>query len=232
VSPGALRRRTVTTLLTAGLIAQIALIAIALLSNADGSDHRTISTPHVEVPAGSIPLSAESGQPIAQAYADRWSTNADMIAVTMRLDWPADASAIRAGELPESGWLIYVFSDGEKTESIYLDRGTGFLLANAESEFGGGDWSALDYRTYPRRSTIAAAAADITSGYTYRSACPDSRTTALVTATSVTDVDGSSRPVWTVTYGDSRFSGTYDVLVQMDALSGNVIKREVRDRAC
>lgn len=90
----------------------------------------------------------------------------------------------------------------------------------------------LDLTTYPRSSTIAAAAADITNGHGYRSACPDSRTTAFVTATHLLSRDGTEIPTWTVTYGDSRYAGTYDVLLQMNALTGEVIKNEARERPC
>ena len=98
----------------------------------------------------------------------------------------------------------------------------GFCLGYAE----------LDLTTYPRSSTIAAATADIVSGATYRRACPDTRRSMLVTPTKRTASDGTSESIWTVTYGDTRVGGTFDVLVQLDAQTGIVITNEVRDRPC
>jgi len=219
-------------LLLFGLVVQLLLLAVALASRTGASTSPFGKASQATVPTSALPLTIESGAPVAQEYADRWSLGVNLIAATLKLDWSGDESDLQDGQLPRTGLLVYVFSDGSRTLSIYLDRGTGLYLANGESEFGGGKWSPLDLTTYPKSSAIAAAAADITSGSTYRHACPGFRSSALVTASAIVGSDGKTQPIWTVTYGDSRFDGTFDVLVRMNAMSGNVIDNQLRERAC
>jgi hypothetical protein len=202
-------------------------------ANARGDEsHGEVKEPLISAPANALPLTIESGVEIAREYAARWSDRAVLIAVTMRLDWPDDRSTLQAGELPHTGWVIYVFTDGEQTLSLYLDRGTGYLLAEAESLFGSGAWSPLDLTTYPRSSTIAAAAADILNGHVYQADCPASRETAFVSASHALDEAGIEVPAWVVTYGDESVDLQWDIVVTMNAVTGEVIDNRSRNRPC
>lgn len=223
------QRRYVLPLLLV-LSAQTVLLAIGAVGALRASVASVSLSPLDQSP-GALPLTIETGQPIAQAYAHRWSAAATLVAVTMRLDWPESAIDWPAGELPASGWLIYLYSDGQRTVSIYLDRGSGRYIANAESPFGDG-LSLLDLTTYPRSSTIAAAAADIIEGHAYRTACPESRSSSVVTATVGRVADGAAFSMWTVTYGDAENEARFDVVVRVDAQSGSVLRSDVRERDC
>jgi len=222
-------------LLSLALLFQVALAGVGLVSARSGnSDSLEFVKPDV-LGLTATPIDVEGGFPIAVAYALQWSDDSRLIAVTMRLDWGDSDSTLDPSQLPGRGWVIYVFEHDGQTLSVYLDRGTGILIGQNVSPFGGDTWPTLDLTTYPRSSSIAAITANITVGSAYREACEENRNVAVVTARSICGTDPESRigtPVWAVTFGDQRFPGTFDSLVRMDANSGEVVTSEVRERAC
>lgn len=219
-------------LIAAALVVQVVLAlwavdAADLVRDSDEIDSRPASVPPVSAPIG-----LESGQAVASAYAREWHADATLISAVMRLEWPTDSSASTSPSLPDGGWLIYVYAHGDSTLSIYLDRRSGGYIMAVPSDFGAPFWPAIDMTGVTRTSTTAFLTAEILGGTSYRQACPSTRSVALVSFTSATDDSGKQIPAWTVTYGDSRFPGTFDVLIQLNAQNGNVIKNEVSDRSC
>ena len=228
--PGQIRR-----LLTLALLLQIVLAGVGIVLFRSGAAGSTEFVKPDVLNSVAFPIDAESGLPIAEAYARQWADEIRLIAVTMRLDWGDTDSGLDPSQLPGRGWIIYVFERDGATLSLYLDRGTGILIGQNVSPFGGEDWPAFDLTTYPRSSSIAAITANITVGSAYREACAESRNVAIVTASSVPEDNPESRtgsPVWAVTFGDRRYPGTFDVLVRMDANTGEVVTNQVSDRPC
>jgi hypothetical protein len=219
-------------LLAVVLVAQIALAAWALdLDDLVAGDDERPFTP-AEIAPSDAPIDVERGQAIAVQHAQRWSVDARLVAVTMRLEWPDEAAPADQIALPVGGWLVYTYVDGSETLAIYLDRRTGIYITSVRSDYGDASLPAIDLTGYLRGSTTAALTAEVLHGATYRTACPANRRAALVTPSRVANADGSWTPIWVVTYADTRFTGDIDVLVQVDATNGNVIRSEAAERPC
>jgi len=193
------------------------------------------STSHQPVamtaPIQALPLTLETGQSTAANMARTWKANARLVSAVMRVEWTEDTGPTDFA-MPSGGWVVYLFDSGESTLSLYLDRRTGALITSATGESGEGQWETLDFNAFPRKSTTALLTANVLEGASYRGACPATRSSALVALWLAPDGAGATRATWTVTYGDSRFEGTHDVVVQLDATSGNVTETERRDRPC
>jgi hypothetical protein len=223
------RFRPVLALLLIGQ-ALLALWALDVVDLVRGAGERSF-VPAEVAPSGA-PIDVETGEAIARQHAIGWSSAARLISVVMRLEWPSGAESPDQIQLPESGWLVYTYAAGDETLSIYLDRRTGFYITHATSNYGDESQPEIDLSQYVRGSTTAALTAEVLHGASYRSACPDMRRTALVTPSRIVDGNGNVAPIWVVTYADSRFTGDFDVLVQLDATNGNVIKSELTERPC
>lgn len=218
------------------LVAALALQAVLALWAVNAVGLIDQSTDPVVVPTelspSSTPIDIESGQTIALNLARSWSSSARLVSVVMRLEWPQAGGNADEIALPDGGWLVFTFANGDATLSLYLDRRTGVYITSATSEFGDSILPTIDLSGYSRGSSTAALAAEVLQGAAYRALCPATRTTALVTPSREKDTDGESVPVWTVTYADSRYASDFDVLVQLDARTGNVLKNEAAERPC
>jgi hypothetical protein len=194
------------------ILALWALDAIDLFNGSNQQDFVPVA-----VSPSPVPIDIESGYSIAFQHAQQWSSSARLVAAVMRLEWPSEGAPENEISLPDGGWLVFTFADGEATLSIYLDRRT---------------LPTIDLSAFTRSSATAALTAELLHGAAYRTSCPGTRTTALVTPSLMTDVDGAKMPIWTVTYADARFADDFDVLVQLDANSGNVVTSEANERPC
>jgi hypothetical protein len=191
------------------------------------------STPvRVMAQVQSLPLTLESGEATAVAIAQSWRDDARLVSAVMQVDWPTDAPAGPTTEMPDGGWIIYTFQSEQSTLSVMLDRTSGAFITSATGESGQTGWPALELQDHSRSSVTALLTADLLEGSAYRNACPSSRSSALVTLSNAPDEAGQQRAVWTVTYGDSRYPEAFDVLVRLDAGSGNVLTSEHRERPC
>jgi hypothetical protein len=179
-----------------------------------------------------LPLTLETGEASAAETARSWRIDARLVAAVMQVDWPTDESTDGSIEIPAGGWIIYTFQSEQSTLSVMLDRKSGALITSATGGSGDDAWPSLELHDHSRSSSTALLTADLLEGSKFRRACPASRSSAIVTLSSMTDDIGQRRPVWTVTYGDSRFPDTFDVLFRLDAGNGNVLTSEHADRAC
>lgn len=223
------RRRN---LLAAVLAVQIvfAIWTLGLVELVKG-DARSTFAP-AQIAPSAAPIDIEQGAAIAEQHIRGWSPSARLVAAVMRVEWSAEAARVDRIELPQGGWLVFTFADGDETMSIYLDRRTGIYITSSRSDYGDDVLPAIDLSLYLRSSTTAALTAEVLHGSTYRTVCPSTRTTAVVAPSRIINGDGSVTPIWTVTYADTRFASDIDVLVQVDAVTGNVIRSEAVDRPC
>lgn len=209
---------------------QIVLGVLAI----DTSSGRSSAEPQrtdVAVPAGTAPLSAESGVSIAEQYAAQWMPDAVLMSVSQRVEWPPSDVPAETTEISGRGWIIYTFVSDGHFLSIYLDRATGSWLGDHVGRWNGKP-NPLNLLTLPTSSTVAALTAEILGGREYRSGCPELRATSYVIFSVAQDDQGQSVPAWTVTYGDSRHRGKNDIVIRLDASTGNVITNEISPRPC
>lgn len=227
-----MRQRTGFTAVAVLLVVQLALIGVGL-AKANGEDGP--AEPRIQVVDSApdqLPLTPESGLPLAAQYAQQWRTDARLVGVSMRLDWPEVIDAIPQGELPPDGWLLYTYVSGEELLTINLDRGSGSFNGSNVSSQGGSDWKAIDIGSVQRTAAIAALSAELLGGRAYRSVCPDQRRVSVVSFGLVPRADGSKTATWTVTYEERDRGDRVDVRVRMDATTGDVIDDRTTSLGC
>jgi hypothetical protein len=221
---GPRRRRVAGIVLTVLLGMQVLFVAYGL---AKANSQEPLTNPRfaqLPVPANSLPMTLEAGAPLAQQYASQWRSDARIVAASERLDWSDTDSSVTATELPPDGALIYIFVSGDETLNLYLDRGSGNYSGTFVTGEGGSVWTPLDLSLYQKSSTIAGLSADLLAGQEYRDACPDQRHTSTITAGKATAADGTSVPAWIVTYDDDTRGDDVDVVVTVNAVSGDVLQ--------
>jgi hypothetical protein len=186
----------------------------------------------VAAPTNDLPLTLESGEATATAIARSWRDETRLVSAVMQVEWPTESATEVTTEMPSGGWIIYTFVSEQSTLSVMLDRKSGAFITSATGESGNDAWPTLELQNHTRSSATAVLTADLLEGSAFRNACPSSRSSALVTLSAAPDDTGERRSVWTVTYGDSRFPATFDVLVRLYADTGNVLTSERQDRPC
>jgi hypothetical protein len=127
---------------------------------------------------------------------------------------------------------MYIFVSGDLTITINLDRVTGNLNGTVVSKQGGAVWPTLDLSTFAKSSNIAGLTAEVISGTDYRRACPDLRDETDISAAIMKQTDGTTVPAWSVTYQQERHNDQLDVVVRLNAVTGNVMENDVRPRDC
>jgi hypothetical protein len=214
------------------LLAQLALAAFGLAKTYAEPSLAQPRFDRIQVAPDKLPLTPESGQPIATQYAAQWKDDARLVIASMHLDWPDSAQSGTTTDLPPDGFLLYVFVSGDDAIAINLDRGSGNLNGTAVSKHGGDVWRTLDLTTFSKAATVAGLTAEIDGGQAYRRACPDRRHASDIAADVIAGSDGSMQSVWTVTYQQDRHGDVNDVVVRMNATTGEVIQKDLTSRNC
>ena len=225
-------RSIVRTVLIVLLIAQVGIVYVVLGPFSINRRSPPNTPIAVTAPSQTVPLTLESGEVTATTIARSWQDDARLVSAVMQVDWPTKLPIDEMIEVPPGGWIIYTFRTEQSTLSVMLDRKSGAFITSATGESGEEVWPPLELQGYARSSMTALLTADVLEGSMYRNACPASRTSALVTLSTAPDESGEARAVWTVTYGDARYPNTFDVLVRLDAESGNVVTSEREEIAC
>jgi hypothetical protein len=150
----------------------------------------------------------------------------------MQTDWPTDAAAAGSSEVPATGWILYTFASETRasalggkaaTLSMLVDRQSGLLIDERTMGWSWTPTRSPAIATYPISSVVALFAADATAGNGFRVACPEFRHLSRVSIEP--SVDGAD-PYWLVTYEDERSAGQPGVSVTVDALSGQVDRKQ------
>lgn len=224
--------RFASAALAALLVAQIVLVGAGLVKAANLP---SVDEPHivpVESPADRLPLTPETGQPLAVQYAQQWKADARLVGAMMHLNWPDTVDPSTSTQLPTDGWLLYQFASGDQLLAIYIDRGSGDLTGSSVSRQGGPEWRQIDPASFPKSSTVAGLTGEMLGGRDYREACPDRRQTSVVSFGLLPNADGSTRAAWTVTYEDRNRGDRLGVRVRLDATTGDVIDNVAADATC
>jgi hypothetical protein len=223
------------------LVAQIALAGLGVWAwrsaGASGPEPLTEPPPGPATDA-QLPATVESAYPAALARAQAWRDDARLLHVSAELMWPREAQSSAVSQLPDGGWLLFVFvapwdrfggNEDAATLTLLVDRRSGSIYG--ETALGWEEAPALPaplVATYPVSSTVAVVIAEAHGGATFRRACPDVRWDSRIGL----DVTSDGKPIWTVTYRDDRVADKNSLTVRIDASTGAVIDLRDTSLAC
>lgn len=217
------------------LALQVILLLIGAGVAARASKEPRSAPPTLADPA-TLPLTIESGLAAAQARADAWHPNAELMAVSMQVDWPLAVDPNAPTEVAPGGWITYTFAapatnpggtpaiDARATLGLLYERRSGGLIDVKEVKWPGSTKiTPLTGLPYPVSSSTAMTALELKQGRAWRAACADVR---HVSHVSLATIDGSTW--WIVTYGDTR-SGIAALQGRVNVQSGQL--EDVTDRS-
>lgn len=183
----------------------------------------------------SLPLTVESGYPAALAVATQWASDAQLLSVSMQIDWPLTIDPQSPIALPPGGWMTFTFyrPAGDthhvaETLGLFYERTSGALVDQHTLA-----WPS-DIRVSPvnpQALSISSAAAVMTvearTGRAWRSACPVERHMTRVSLTA----GKAGVPTWVVTYADARINGV-GLLAHINARTGELTRVDDRSQDC
>jgi hypothetical protein len=233
--PSRLRRWLPLLLVVQVLLAILALAVWIWTPDAPPLPHATTETAPLVRGGATI----ESALALAQAQADAWLPGAVLLNASMQVDWPWTVPPGQTEDVPDTGWLTYVFvapwdppgrPPGAASLGITVERLSGAIV-NREST----GWAeAPEFREPPppapidsRRATLIA---DRRHGADFRRACPEHRHLSRTFPVAAERTEWPQH--WVVIYEDSRAPAVHGLLVRIDAETGDVLESEERAPAC
>jgi hypothetical protein len=194
------------------------------------------SQPPPQVDAATLPLTIESGLAAAGARAKVWRQNAELMAVSMQVDWPLAVDPNAPTALAPGGWITYTFAtsagdpagtptiDVGATLSLLYERRSGALM-DVEDVLWPGSTTITPFTgmPYPVSSSTAVTALELKQGRDWRAACADVRHVSHVSL-----ARDSAGIWWVVSYGDTR-TGVAALQGRVNVQSGQL--EDVIDRS-
>ncbi|MGH2559757.1 MAG: hypothetical protein ACRDJH_11885 [Thermomicrobiales bacterium] len=184
--------------------------------------------------SNALPLTIESGYPAAKKIAFDWSSDAQLFAVSMQIDWPLSVDPQSPIMVAPGGWIAYTFfrpggnAGKQGTLSLFYERTSGVLVQDRIVAWPREEVvTALDPMKSPISSASAVMAIEARKGRSWRFDCPVNRHLTRISLTANTN----GMPVWVVTYADS-LTDRAGLLAHVDAQSGEITRLEVRTEAC
>lgn len=173
------------------------------------------------------PSTAASMLATAAVQARAWRADAALIEDVSWLSWPNVKTAVVAA--PVNGWGTFVFASGGERLAVVVDRGSGFILGQHAMTLGISAPRALSTNPPPITAEIASATAELLGGSTYREACPEHRNLSKV---GVAFDPPTGAQTWVVTYADDRSASNPDIIVVMNATTGQVLRKTISNPSC
>ena len=180
-------------------------------------------------PAMTRPVTLESAYPIADGRAEEWEANAQLVNVSMQVDWPAEGDNGVPLRVAPGGWVTFVYVapwkawfnvDGTQTLTLLFERNSGAIVDERVVKSSVGESAlALKDMTYLISSTDAILVAESAIGASYRAECPAYRSATKVSL----DVRTAEEPSWFVSYQDARHTERNDVEVRVATVSGELM---------
>jgi hypothetical protein len=217
----------------------LALQVILLLIGAgvaarDASGPETPPPPQID-PA-TLPLTVESGLVAAEARAKVWRPNAELMAVSMQVDWPLAVDPNAPTDVAPGGWITYTFAtsaddraatptiDVDATLSLLYERRSGALMSVEDVPWSGSTTvTPFTGLPYPVSSSTAVTALELKQGRDWRTACPDVRHVSHVSL-----ARNDAGIWWVVSYGDTR-TGVAALQGRVNVQSGQL--EDILDRS-
>jgi hypothetical protein len=216
-----------TTLLLRILFA--AQVALTVWLALPGDETRGVTTP---IPPETPPTSAltiESAAPLAEPVARQWNPSATLIGAVMRVEWPREGAGPTTA-VPDDGLIILTYAAGDEALSLLIDRVSGIIFGSETTEWSEGVSQPLPLTAVQRSSTVAVLAADVSAGNLYRSACPEFRNRTTVHL--LTPTASMPNPAWLVAYEDERHRDQSDLVLRVDAVTGDIADVRRGDLTC
>jgi hypothetical protein len=163
----------------------------------------------------------------ALTQARAWRSDAALIEDVSWLSWPNAKSDQTTA--PVNGWGTFVFASGGERLAVVIDRGSGFILGQHDKTLGTSAPRVLSTNPPPITAEIASATAELLGGAAYRNACPEHRNLSKV---GVGFDPATGTPTWVVTYADDRSASNPDIIVVIDATTGQVRRKTVTNPSC
>ncbi len=206
------------------LFAAFAVIAFGYAIHLGSPKGDPIDAPKPTLPPSAVlPLSLESGAPVAIARAQQWRADASLVLVSEQMDWIDGTPA--ANGLPRGGALLYTFASPGTTHTgretwqmltVMVSRTTGTIYHEETSAWQVEPGPPISFDKLPVTSNTAFSIAQRIVGERYRDACAPLRTQIQI----VLDTTDSAHPAWTVVYYDQRSNTANDIVVRVSAESG------------
>jgi hypothetical protein len=189
-----------------------------------------------QVDPATLPLTIESGLAAAEARAKIWRPNAELMAVSMQVDWPLAVDPNAPTAVAPGGWITYTFAapaddpagtptlDVAATLSLLYERRSVALMDVKDVPWPGST-TVTPYTgmPYPVSSSTAVTALELKQGRDWRATCADVRHVSHVS------LARNDRGVWwVVSYGDTR-SGVAALQGRVNVQSGQL--EDVIDRS-
>lgn len=169
---------------------------------------------------------------LAKGWAGEWRDNPELILVTMQVEYPpgqaiATPSAVEASD----GYYLFTFTGPKEGDewprlTLAVGRQSGIIYHEQMMSSTVEPPAAIDdlLVDLPIPAEQAFAVADRVVGVGYREGCEEDRRQAQV----VLDSTDRASPAWVVVYYDTREQSVNDIVVRIDAETGET-RTEVRD---
>jgi hypothetical protein len=192
-------RRVGLIICIAIVLTQLGLIGYSVTRASTPSRVQAPLQPTTQPP---MPLDLEGIWPFASTVATGWHADASLVRASMQIDWPGDASAQPASQLPTGGWIFLTFLSSDGLLTMRIDRGSGVIVdtetLDIDSKFREAfSIAPINFSAAKTTSGTAASAAEVAYGSTFRSACPELRHTSWV-AVQVDPASGATS--WHIEY--------------------------------
>jgi hypothetical protein len=183
--------------------------------------------PEAPIRRAAGPSAAAAMRQTALTHARAWRPDASLIAEVSWLSWPTSGTPDQMA--PVNGWATFVFASGGNRLAVVVDRGSGFVLGQHAKSLGLPALGSVDPASFSITAETASATAEILGGKDYREACSAHRNLSKVGAA----FDSTTQePIWAVTYADDRSSSNPDIIVLVNAMTGQVEQKTTSMPAC
>lgn len=173
---------------------------------------------------------------LAASWAGEWREDADLILVSMQVEYPGDEPiATPSAAEASGGYYLFTFAgpkeDGKWPRlTLAVGRQSGVIYHEGVMTSSVEPPAPIDdlLSRLPISAEQAFAVADRVVGVAYREGCEETRRQVQV----VLDTTDREEPDWVVVYYDSRERGVNDIVVRIDAESGETRTENRDDASC
>jgi hypothetical protein len=210
----------------------VSIVVVLRLGAPPGDVIGPVDQRPVVSPEAARPVSLLDAYGVARQWAGKWHEGAGLILVSMQVEYPPVVPiATPSASAASGGYYLFTFAgpkDGDAWPRLTLavGRQSGVIYHEEEMRSTVEPPAPIDalLTGLPIPAEQAFAVAERVAGIGYRQGCEDTRRQAQV----VLDTTDRKAPRWVVVYYDTRDRTINDLVVRIDARSGET-RTEVRD---
>jgi hypothetical protein len=214
----------------------ISVVVVLRLGAPPGDDIGQVGQRPVVSPDSTRPVPLLDAYGIAREWAGEWRNDPALILVSMQVEYPqGEPIATPSAETASGGYYLFTFAGPKAGNSwprltLAVGRQSGVIYHEEEMRSTVEPPAPIGdlLSSLPIPAEQAFGVADRVVGAGYREGCADSRRQVQV----VLDATNRDAPAWVVVYYDSRERSVNDIVVRIDARTGET-RTEVRnDPSC